>query len=219
MWTVWNTLWKVTPGGGSAPGAAGDTRAGFARLIAMRLRASLLPVTLLTLPLVLLSCGGSDAPSDTRDTAAASSAPVAEIGRIAADSFVLVVHDVERFTPPETAIWRAAPGHEYLALDVALHNPTADSIALGWSTIAPAVVDASGARHPFLPTLVAAFEMEAPRGARFDSAAYERLIGGRLAAGDSVRAWAWAFEVPAGEPLELELFTPGETRHRVAIPR
>ncbi|HEX6059052.1 MAG TPA: hypothetical protein VFZ11_08555 [Gemmatimonadaceae bacterium] len=186
----------------------------------MRPRASLVPVTLLALSLVLLSCGRRDAPSDARDTAALpASAPPAEIGRIVTDSFVLVVHDVERFTPPETAIWRAAPGHEYLALDVALHNPTADSIALGWSTIAPAVVDAGGARHPFLPALVAAFEMESPRGARFDSTAFERLIGGRLAAGDSVRAWAWAFEVPAGEPLELEVFAQDRTRHRIAIAR
>lgn len=184
----------------------------------MRTRRAVHPVILLTL-LAAIGCGGADTSSSGGDSVVARP-PVAapEIGRIVADSFVLVVHDAERFTPPATAIWTPAEGHEYLALDVALHNPTADSIALGWSTIAPVVVDAGGARHPFLPTLIAAFEMEAPRGARFDSAAYERLIGGRLAPGDSVRAWAWAFEVPVGAPVELELFS-GEARYRVPIGR
>lgn len=177
----------------------------------------------LTLPAAILACGGADAPStegagDSAAVRALASAP--EIGRIAADSFVLVLHDVERFTPPPAAIWKPAPGHEYIALDVSLHNPTRDSIALGWTTIAPVLVDASGARHPFLPALVAAFEMEAPRGDRFDEASYDRLIAGRLAAGDSVRAWAWAFEVPKGAPLTLELFSEGgETRHRIGLTR
>ena len=174
------------------------------------------------LPAVALSCGGGGAPSDdaSDSTGARTSAAAPEIGRIAADSFLLVLHDVERFTPPPEAIWKPAPGREFIALDVALHNPTADSIALGWSTIAPALVGADGTRYAFLPSLVAAFEMEAPRGARCDEAAYERLVGGRLAAGDSVRAWAWAFEVPKGERLELEIFSGrGAERHRVALTR
>ena len=200
----------------------GDREAECTRLIVMRPPLAVTFVILLTLPAATLSCGGGDAPSveGSADSAAVRAPASAEIGRIVSDSFVLVLHDVERFTPPPEAIWKPAPGHQYIALDVALLNPTRDSIALGWTTIAPVLVDASGGRHPFLPALVAAFEMEAPHGALFDAAAYERLIGGRLAAGDSVRAWAWAFEVPMGEPLTLELFSGGgATRHRLALTR
>ena len=188
----------------------------------MRHHSALTFVILLTLSAVVAACGRGDAPQgdSVSDTASRTAAAVAEIGRIAADSFVLVLHDVERFTPPPEAIWKPAPGREYIALDVALHNPTRDSIALGWSTIAPVLVGADGTRYAFMPSFVAAFAMEAPRGARFGEAAYERLIGGRLAAGDSVRAWAWAFEVPTGEPLELEIFSAGGARrHRIALTR
>lgn len=187
----------------------------------MRPHRTLTFVIRLTLPVVALSCGGADAPEgDAAPHGAARTSAAAAIGRIAADSFVLVLHDVERFTPPPESIWKPAPGSEYIALDVALHNPTADSIALGWSTIAPVLVGADGTRYAFFPSFVAAFEMEAPRGASFDEAAYERLIGGRLTAGDSVRAWAWAFEVPKGEALDLEIFSDGGAeRHRIAIAR
>jgi hypothetical protein len=158
--------------------------------------------------------GGAPSSGAARDTTAAS--PARELGRIVADSFTIVVHGAERFVPPAASLWTPAAEHEYIALDVALHNTTSDSLALGWRTITPAVVDASGVRHPFLPSLVAAFEMEAPSRSAFDARAYERLIAGRLAAGDSVRAWAWAFEVPKGVPLELELFSRDE-RYRVAL--
>ena len=156
---------------------------------------------------------GAGSAGDT--TAAAAAVP--DLGRIVADSFTLVVHGAERFTPPPSSLWTPAPGHEYIALDVALHNTTADSIALGWRTITPALVDASGRRHPFLPSLVAAFEMEAPNRARFDAAAHERLIGGRLAAHESVRAWAWAFEVPRGQGVELEIGEGEGPRRRVRV--
>lgn len=187
----------------------------------MRPHRTLTFVSYLTIPAVALSCGGGTPAGDVPDTTGVrTSAAAPEIGRIAADSFLLVLHDIERFTPPPEAIWKPAPGREYIALDVALHNPTADSIALGWSTIAPALVGADGTRYAFLPSFVAAFEMEAPRGARFDEAAYERLVGGRLAARDSVRAWAWAFEVPRGERLELEIVSEGGAeRHRIALTR
>jgi hypothetical protein len=167
------------------------------------------------LPAGASACRGSDAPpaDAARDTAATA----APLGRIVADSFTVVVHRAERFTPPAGSRWTPAAGHEYVALDVAVHNTTADSLALGWRTITPALVDASGARHPFLPSLVAAFEMEAPSRSRFDALAYERLIGGRLAAGDSVRAWAWAFEVPRGSALELEIASGEETRYRLPL--
>src|SRR5688500_14584990 len=126
--------------------------------------------------LALLAAGASacrrgDAPSAGagRDTASPAAAPLA---RIAADSFAIVVHRVERFTPPAASLWTPAAGHEYVALDVAVHNTSADSLALGWRTITPALVDAGGARHPFLPSLVAAFEMEAPSRATFDARSF-----------------------------------------------
>src|SRR5687768_15185732 len=165
----------------------GDRGTGGASLLVMRFHRRLTFVSCLTLCVLALSCDGGRPPADgaaSDTTGARTSAAAPEIGRIAADSFLLVLHDVERFVPPPEAIWKPAPGREYIALDVALHNPTADSIALGWSTIAPALVGADGTRYAFLPSFVAAFEMEAPRGARFDEAAYERLVGGRLAAGD-----------------------------------
>ena len=162
------------------------------------------------------ACRRADAPSaDSARDAVAATAPV---GRIVADSFTIVVHRAERFTPPAGSLWRPAAGHEYVALDVAVHNVSSDSIALGWTTMTAGLVDAEGRRHPFLPELVAAFEMEAPSRAGFDARAYERLLGGRLAPGDSVRAWAWAFAVPRGSPLELEIAS-GEARYRLPIGR
>lgn len=140
----------------------------------------------------------------------------AEMGRIEPDSFALVLHQADRFTPPPESVWDPRHGHEFVALDIALHNQRPDSLDLGVLMIAPSLVDAEGNRYPFRPDLVAAFEMEAPNRARFDVESYEKLVGGRLAAGESARGYAWAFEVPKdaeGLRLEFHYPNPGDRHH------
>src|SRR5687768_2086310 len=99
----------------------------------MRPRTGRRSILLPLLPIVALACRPEAPPADgARETAGARAA--APIGRLVDDSFAVVVHAAERFTPPPTSLWTPAAGHEYVALDVALHNTTADSIALGWRT-------------------------------------------------------------------------------------